>query len=209
MTVKEAKWKTILSAVYEIIAAGLLWLLFSLPIVTMGPASTALYYAVVKCIRHERGRLWGVFWAGFRNNFRQSMRAWLLYLAALLLAAVDLYAYTHMGLRQGSPLAAFSGVLLIPALLTFPWMFAYISRFDNSLAGSLKFVSFLAVKNLGRSLLLAGEVLLFALIAWLLPQILPLIPGAFALLMSLTIEPVFRLYTADASEEGKDNWFNE
>ena len=134
---------------------------------------------------------------------------WLLYLAAILLAALDFYAYRHMGLARGGPLSAFSGILFLPALLTFPWMFAYLSRFSNSFGGSLKFVCFLAVHNLGRTLLLAGELLLFLLIVWMLPQILPLLPGVFALLMSLTIEPVFRQYTADQVSESGDAWYNE
>ena len=206
---KESRLKTALGAVMDIIYAGILWLLCSLPILTLGPATTALYYATVKSIRHERGQLTKVFFAGFRRNFRQSFSFWLLYLAVIGLAAFDFYAYRHMGLPSGGVISAFSGILAVPAVLSFPWMFAYISRFSNSFARSLKFVCFLTVRNLGRTLILAGELALFLAICWLLPQILPLLPGVFALLMSLTIEPVFRIYTADQETENRDAWYNE
>ncbi len=206
---KESKLKTALTAVTDILYAGILWLLCSLPILTLGPATTALYYTTVKRIRHERGHLSKVFFAGFRRNFRQSFPMWLLYLAVMCLAAFDFYAYRHMGLSVGGPLSAFSGILALPALLTFPWMFAYISRFSNSFGGSLKFVCYLAARHLGRSLILTGELALFLGISWMLPQILPLLPGVFALLMSLTIEPVFRVYTADQEAENGDAWYNE
>ena len=206
---KESRLKTALGAVMDIIYAGILWLLCSLPILTLGPATTALYYATVKSIRHERGQLTKVFFAGFRQNFRQSFSFWLLYLAVIGLAAFDFYAYRHMGLPSGGVISAFSGILAVPAVLSFPWMFAYISRFSNSFAGSLKFVCFLTARNLGRTLILAGELALFLAICWLLPQILPLLPGVFALLMSLTIEPVFRIYTADQETENRDAWYNE
>ena len=206
---KESRLRAVLTAVIDIVYAGILWLLFSLPVITLGPATTALYYAVVKCIRHERGSLSRVFLAGFRQNFRLSFPMWLVYLAAMGLAALDFYAYRHMGLEIGGPLSAFSGILALPAMLTFPWMFAYISRFSNSFGGSLKFVSFLAARHMGKTLILTGELLLFLAIAWLLPQILPLIPGVFALLMSLTIEPVFRVYTAEQQAENGDSWYNE
>ena len=49
------------SRLIDMILAGLYWLICSLPIITLGAASTALYYSVVKCVRHERGRLTGVF----------------------------------------------------------------------------------------------------------------------------------------------------
>ena len=53
------------------------------------------------------------------------------------------------------------------------------------------------------------ELLLFLVLTWLLPQILPLLPGVFALLMSLTIEPVFRAYTTEQDSGGGDAWYNE
>ena len=45
---KESKLKTVLTAVIEILYVGILWLLCSLPVLTLGPATTALYYATVK-----------------------------------------------------------------------------------------------------------------------------------------------------------------
>lgn len=206
---KESKLKTALTAVIDILYAGILWLLCSLPILTLGPATTALYYATAKRIRHDRGQLTKVFFAGFRQNFRQSFLMWLLYLAVLGLAAFDFYAYRHMGLPSGGLVSAFSGILALPALLSFPWMFSYISRFSNSFAGSLKFVCFLMARHLGKTLILTGELALFLGISWMLPQILPLLPGVFALLMSLTIEPVFRIYTAGQEAGNGDAWYNE
>ena len=206
---KESKLKTVLTAIIDLLYVGILWLLCSLPILTLGPATTALYYATVKRIRHERGHLTKVFFAGFRQNFRQSFPMWLLYLAALGLAWLDWYGYRQLAIPNSGLLSAFSGILALPALLSFPWMFAYISRFSNSFGGSLKFVLFLTARNLGKTLILTGELVLFLGISWMLPQLLPLLPGAFALLMSLTIEPVFQLYTADQSTESGDDWYNE
>ena len=66
---KESQLSRVLASLIDIIFSGTLWCLFSLPIVTIGAASAALYYTSVKCIRHERGRLWPVFWKGFRDIF--------------------------------------------------------------------------------------------------------------------------------------------
>ena len=205
---KESKLTQALGFIIDLVFAGVLWLVCSLPVLTLGPATSALYYAAVKCIRHDRGRLPKVFFAGFRRHFRQSFPMWLLYLGLLALALLDIYGYSHMGLDRGRELSALGGVVLIPALLSFPWMFAYISRFDNSFGGSLRFVAYLCFRHVGRTLLLTLELLGFLVIAWLIPYLLPIIPGPFALLMSLQIEPVFRDYTFDQGE-GKDDWYNE
>ena len=39
--------------------------------------------------------------------------------------------------------------------------------------------------------------------------LLPLLPGAVCMLMSLIIEPVFREYTAEQGDENTDAWYNE
>ena len=203
---RDSKLWRALTWLIDIIFTGLLWTLCSLPVFTIGAASAALYYTTVKCIRHERGRLWQVYWKGFRDNFGPGTKMWLLYLAAIAVGAANaLAAWQWSG--GFSPLVALGGIIFLPVALTLPWMFAYLSRFENTVRGSLKFVCYLAARRIGRSLLLALELLGALGIAWLLPQIAPILPGAVALMMSLAIEPVFRAFTEDA--DAVDPWFNE
>ena len=63
--------------VFDCIGASILWLLFSLPIVTMGAAGAALYTTVYKYLRRGEGRLWQTFWSAFRENLRRSTLVWL------------------------------------------------------------------------------------------------------------------------------------
>ncbi len=204
---KDSKISRALTWMIDIVFSGLLWCLFSLPILTIGAASTALYYAAVKCIRHDRGRLWPVFWKGFRDNLSGSTKIWLLYLIAIAAGAANILAARQLSGDGISPLTAMGGIIFLPVLLTLPWMFAYRSRFDNTVRGSVRFVIYLAINNIGRTLLLTAELLGSLAIAWIMPEIAPLLPGAVALIMSLMIEPVFRTYTVDADTE--DAWFNE
>ena len=204
---KQTRFHAALSALIDMIWAGFLWLLCSLPVLTIGASSTALYYVTVKCVRHERGSLTKAFFRAFRQNFRQATLLWLLLVLYVLIGLADIRILGSMGLQQSNPLYYVSRLLLLPALLLFPWLFAFLSRFDNSLGATLKYASFLAMRHLGTTLLLSAETALFLLIVWLIPPLLPLLPGAFCLLMSLSIEPVFRTLTA-GRDEG-DAWYNE
>ena len=204
---KESRIHLVLTAIIDVIWAGLLWLLCSLPILTLGASSTALYYSVVKSIRHERGRLTPNFFRAFRENFRTATLLWLLCLGWLLIGFADLYAFGLMGVQKGSVLYYVSRLFFLPVPLLFPWLFAFVSRFQNTVFGSLKFTAWLAMRNFGRTLLLGAELAGFLLIVWLLPQLLPLLPGVFCLLMSFSIEPVFRPLTED--QDAEDAWFNE
>ena len=204
---KESKIGAVLTAIIEIVWAGLLWLLCSLPVLTLGAASTALYYAVVKCIRHERGNLTKSFFAAFRREFRQSTLLWLILLAAAALFAADSWGFGMMGAK---PVFGMIGrmLLLIP-LAFFPWLFAFVSRFSNTIGGTLKYCGYLALRHIGATLLMTAELVAFLVVVWLMPAILPLLPGLFCLLLSLHIEPVFKPLTADSTSTDGDDWFNE
>ena len=61
------------------------WILCWLTSFLAGPATTALYYAVNKVIRHGRSYLWKEYWHAFKSNFKQAA------LAALILTGVVLF----------------------------------------------------------------------------------------------------------------------
>ena len=197
----------VLTVIIDLIYIGVLWLLCSVPLVTLGASSTALYYAVVKCIRHDRGGLTSTFFQGFRRNFRQATLLWLICLGVILLGLGDVYAFSQMGVRAGELLYVLSRLLLLPVPLLFPWIFAFLSRFENTVAGTLRFAFWLAVKYAGKSVLLLLELTAGLVIAWLLPQIAPLLPGVLCLLMSYAIEPALRKL-AEGQGTAED-WYNE
>ncbi len=204
---KESKLGAALTAVIDIVTAGLLWLLCSLGIVTVGASSAALYYSVVKCIRHERGRLVKSFFAAFRRDFRIATRLWLVFLAAALILAADVYAFGRMD--GGAALVTVGRILLAALTAFFPWVFAFVSRFSNTVSGTLRFCGYLALRNIGRTLLMALELGLFGLFVWLMPPLVFILPGLLCLLLSLHIEPVFRPLTAEMTSADGDDWFNE
>ena len=74
-----------------IIAANLLFLLFSFPVVTTGAAWTALHYTMMKMLREKEINPFKTFWYGFRDNWKQSTLAFVA--AALLLAILTLELY--------------------------------------------------------------------------------------------------------------------
>ncbi len=204
---KESRLHAVLTAIIDIVWLGLIWLLCSLPVLTIGAASTALYYSMVKCVRHERGRATKEYFGAFCRNFRQATALWLICLAVLAVGIADMYAFSQMGVKQGDFLFVLSRLLLLPVPVLFPWIFAFLSRFQNTVAGTLRFAVYLAGRRWKATLLLFLELAGTALIAWLMPGIIPLLPGVVCLLMSLSIEPALRELSAGQGTD--EDWYNE
>lgn len=206
---RRARVREGINGIIDLVWSGLLWIFCSLPVFTIGASTTALYYTVVKCIRHDRGRVTPVFFGAFRANFKTATLVWLLYLLYLAVGTADAWAWGLMGAGEGGVIYYFSRLFFLPPILTFPWTFAYISRFQNGVKGSLKYAAWLTLRNFGKTLLLALELGAAVLAVWLIPAIGLILPGAVAMLMSTHIEPVFRPLTQDAKGHGIDDWYNE
>ena len=78
-----------LAKVGDLIILNILTLILSLPIVTIGAATTALHYAVDKVFTDE-GTLLKNYFHAFKINFKQSTIYWLLLLVLSLLQDVVL-----------------------------------------------------------------------------------------------------------------------
>ena len=73
----------------DCVCLSVLWLLFSLPILSIGASSAALYAAVHGCLRRNEAGVWKHFWNAFRENLKRSTLAWLIELAVLALLTLD------------------------------------------------------------------------------------------------------------------------
>ena len=198
-----------LTAAIDVIFAGLLWLLCALPVITLGPACTALYYTTVKSVRHERGRIAQTFFSSFKSNFRVSLSAWLILTAYLLIGTANIYLLSGMANAEGTVIWYLSRIMLLPAVFVFVWLFPFISRFENSVAGSLRFSGYLALKNIGKTLLLSAVLAAFAIVGWLLPGLIPLLPGVCCLVMSYVTEGALRAAAEGSEDNNADKWYNE
>ncbi len=74
-----------------IIAANLLFLLFSIPVVTIGTSWTALHYTMMKMLREKEINPFKTFWHGFRNNWKQSTLAFAAAVLLLSILALELF----------------------------------------------------------------------------------------------------------------------
>lgn len=75
---------------------NLLWTLCSLPVVTLGASTTALYSVTLKLAEGEDGHLTRRFFRAFRENFRQATVLWLIVLSVGIFLALDGYIAYHL-----------------------------------------------------------------------------------------------------------------
>ena len=193
-----------LSTLVDVCGLSILWIFLCLPVVTIGPATAALYYTVVRCVRGRESGAFGYYLRSFRDNLKTGVKATLLLLpAAALLLALHHIARWY-GTRVGGLLyilyVAQYFVLMLPAGVLC-WLFPLLGRFDHQVKDLFRTAFQLTVVHLPSTvvvvLLTAQAAVLCA--AWWWPVVF--VPAVAMLLVSLFTERIFAKYSPELAPE--------
>ena len=130
-----------LTAMFDLMALSVLWVVFSLPIFTMGAASTALYSAAYHHVRKGEDYLWNSFFSAFKENFKRSTLTWLVALAILGFLGADALLLRSL-ILQGYSFGWFYGVTLALVVLALTWTVYLASdaaRFNGTVKEVLRY----------------------------------------------------------------------
>lgn len=175
---------------------GLLWTICSIPIFTMGTASTALYYAIHKSIRHDRGYVTSSFFSSFKKNFKQSTPIWIVMLLLYGLLAYDYHVMktlVSLGEEIGYLYKVFPVFMIFITLWGF-YIFPYIARFQNTTKETLIYSLFIAIRNIHWTLLIAVLFVISLIILYMFPPIFFVLPVMYNLFKNSILERVFDKY---------------
>lgn len=164
----ENKLFSLLTKMVDAFYLNLLWILFSLPLITAGASTAALYDTVHKTLREERGYVWSNFFGAFKSNFKKATRFWLLLLAVFMFLYMDFWI-TFQLWKQGAAAGALCYFFLITMLFAAVWavyVFVIIIRCETCLKQILKDAAVMGIVHRKQSaivmiLLLAGGVTVF------------------------------------------------
>lgn len=140
--------------VSKLIVLNALWILCSLPIVTIGASTSALYYCTLKIRRKEDDYVWKMFFYSFRQNLRQGIFLTLFFLGTGVLLAVDLYICILMETPLGSVLTGIFLMLALILLMIFSYAFPFLAQFENRVKDILRSSLLLALSHLPVTLLM-------------------------------------------------------
>ncbi len=142
-----------MSRLTDLMLLNLLFLLTSLPVITIGASSTAMYTVCFRMGTDREGRLAGDYFRSFRAEFKSSTALWLL----MLLFLSGCAASTALFYRLSAPLHyAFipCAALTLLALMLSGYIFPLQSRFENTPRAVLKNALLLSVAHFPRSLII-------------------------------------------------------
>ena len=122
--------------IFDIMALGFLWILCSLPVITIGASTTALYYAMVKSVKNNDGYVTKEFFRSFKLNFIPATILW------MILAVMTFIMQLNVGILMkksscmvGLFFICFYALVSVYLIIVACYAFPALSRFDFNVHG--------------------------------------------------------------------------
>lgn len=191
--------------VADTLIVSLLWILFSLPVVTIGAASAALFYVTTRRIANREGYITSDFWQAFKVNFKRGTIIWLLVFSVSFMIIWNML----LAIQEPEIMGRFAPMIL-PAQVVLLLLVGFVStfafpvtaRFDMGVGETLRTCFFMAIKHLFTSLSCVALLVTLVLASFLVWE--PLIfmtPGIYGMLASYLIMRVFKKYRPEMDKD--------
>ena len=115
----ENKFWGAIGKVADVTCMSFLWTITSLPLVTIGAATTAFYAYTMRQVRDTEGGILSGFFSAFRQHFKKATLLWLLEAAGIAFFAADLVGAWNLFLFVGGVPAIVVGALVLCLTILF------------------------------------------------------------------------------------------
>lgn len=172
------------SALGDMIVLHLLWLLCCIPIVTIGPATTAAHYVTMKLVKDEGSTVIEMFLKSFRKNFKQGTVLGVIFTAVGIILAADFYLCIYV-LKESNlfkfVMLSALGFLTILYLIEMIYLWAVLATFDNTSKQTALNALLLALSNIRDTSVMLAADLIIGVVAVLSAAFIPQLAILFAI----------------------------
>ena len=185
-----------LSRLVDMAVLNLMTIACMIPVVTAGAAITAMNNVLIHLVRKDETYVWKMFIASFKQNLKQGIGLGLLFTAIFAFAGLELMMLHSVDAKSSTMFMIIITVICLCVVAIGIYTFALLSRYENTVRGTLINAVSLALGHIPRTLGMLAVLVAWAALLWLLHGIFLLV-----LLYGLTIpgylctkiyDPIFR-----------------
>ena len=194
-----------LSRLVDMAVLNLMTIACMIPIVTAGAAITAMNNVLIHLVRKDETYVWKMFITSFKQNLKQGIGLGLLFTAIFAFVGLELVLLHSIDAKSSTMFMIIITVICLCVVAIGIYTFALLSRFENTVRGTLINAVILALGHIPRTLGMLAILVAWAALLWFLHGIFLLV-----LLYGLTIpgylctriyDPIFR--TLEPNEESE------
>nr|WP_314446341.1 YesL family protein [uncultured Lachnoanaerobaculum sp.] len=196
--------------IWDLFILNLLWVICSIPIVTFGASTTAMYYCTLKIAKdRDSGGMFTMFFHSFKDNIGQSTIIWIIMAFIGGILFFDIRFFSFYSPIQNTVIRMI--IFTVTCFLILLWLFIFLyifpiqAKFINSIKQTFKLALFMSIKHLVRTIIiLAGSLIILIAVYYLIMKL----PGVMSMLV-LILGSGISLFQASQFNMVFDKYINE
>ena len=176
---------------------SVLWVVTSLPIVTIGASNAAIYYILLKILDEKDVKVTKEYFKAFKDNFKMATKIWIPLLGVILVGIFDI----NICILIGGTLPQIAAILFMCAeilLCIFGlYVFPIMGRFENTIKQTIKNAALMPIKHYICTLWLIVLITLVIVLGIIFPPITLFWPGIIAFVTAYPFHLAFKKYEPD------------
>ena len=184
----------------DVMWLNILWLLCCIPIVTIGPATTALYYVMLKLVKDEEGSLTKNFFHSFKQNLKQGMIIGCIMLLVGLFFWFDIQYYLQQNTTFSFILVVVMMILTVVYICMSIYIYPILARFDNTVKNIFYHTFLISIRHLPKTIAMLVLTVLVIMIQLFMPFLVILGYGLVAFLNSYLLVGILEQYMPKKEE---------
>lgn len=138
----------------DIFLLNLIFVITSIPVITIGTSVTALITIAIKMTTNKEGYIVSGYLKAFKTNFRQATLIHILFGVIGFILFFDLHFWVTLQMGAASLMIIVSVIPVIIYLMVLLYVYVQQAVFDNSIFATIRNALLMAVKNLPVTILL-------------------------------------------------------
>lgn len=174
---------------------SILWTITSIPIVTIGTSTSAMYYVFLKLHDDKLVHVTREYFKAFKADFVKATKVWIPLLLLMIIGMCDVYITYYYGGQFGKISQALFICMLLFLIIFSIYVFPLIGRFENTIKQTVKNAMLMPIKHFGFTLFIIFIVFSVVMLAVVFPPITLFLPGVMGFAISLPMYRIFDKYT--------------
>ncbi len=202
----DSKFMQITNTMLDYWKIGLLFMLFSIPVLPMGAAAAAAMTVAMKIVRGEAPAVWQPFWTAFKQNFKQGTALLLIFGLIFALLGFDWYQVMNMDSTTAVRVAR-AGIVLLAILSASIalYSFAIIARYELGIKAVLRnaviYTLLYFPRNLATVAMIVAGILAYSFLPSIIPLVVAIVPSVVIWYFSKTCVKAFRTSESRAADD--------
>ena len=201
-----------LSRMTDMVFLSVLWVVCCLPVITIGPSTTALYYVSMKLERKEDVKIAPAFFRAFKENFKQAVALNLIFLVVGIVLFLDYFYMSGVEGTYGTISSVCFFVMGIWTLCAMFYAYPLQAQFFNTVRQTLINAALLSMRKFVTTIIVFVLNMLPVIVAFLsfeafvrmAPIWILLAPGLIAAMCSKLFVKLFDPFLNNAQETSKE-----